>query len=284
MIPSSFEYHRPASVSEALQLLQQHGEEAKIMSGGHSLLPSLKLRLSEPGHLIDISRISDLNYIREEGGVIAIGACTTHNEIGKSALVQEKIPMISQAALAIGDVQVRNRGTLGGSIAHADPAADWPASILASEAEIVVNGANGARNIAASDFFTGIFMTALEENEIITEIRIPIPPANTHSAYLKFPQPASRFALVGCAVMITRSNGSVERARVAFTGVSPSAFRDNAVEEAITGQAVNADSIKAAADKAAEGVDIMSDHYASQDYRKHLAKVFAKRALTAAAN
>ncbi|HAS42799.1 MAG TPA: xanthine dehydrogenase family protein subunit M [Microscillaceae bacterium] len=284
MIPSSFEYHRPASVSEALQLLQQYGEEAKIMSGGHSLLPSLKLRLSEPGHLIDISRISDLSYIREEGGVIAIGACSTHNAIGKSALVQEKIPMISQAALAIGDVQVRNRGTLGGSIAHADPAADWPASILASEAEIVVAGANGTRNIAAGDFFTGIFMTALEENEIITEIRIPIPPANTHSAYLKFPQPASRFALVGCAVMITRSNGSVERARVAFTGVSPSAFRDNAVEEAITGQAVNADSIKAAADKAAEGVDIMSDHYASQDYRKHLAKVYAKRALMAASN
>ena len=284
MIPSSFEYHRPASVSEALQLLQTHGEEAKIMSGGHSLLPSLKLRLSEPGHLIDISRIGDLSYIREEGGVIAIGACTTHNEIGKSALVQEKVPMISQAALAIGDVQVRNRGTLGGSIAHADPAADWPASILASEAEIIVHGAGGARNIAANDFFTGIFMTALEENEIITEIRIPIPPANTQSTYMKFPQPASRFALVGCAVMITRSNGSVERARVAFTGVSPSAFRDNAVEEAITGQAVSADSIKAAADKAAEGVDIMSDHYASQDYRKHLAKVFAKRALTAAAS
>jgi len=284
MIPSSFEYHRPASVSEALQLLQQYGEEAKIMSGGHSLLPSLKLRLSEPEHLIDISRIGDLSYIREERGVIAIGACSTHNAIGKSVLVQEKIPMISQAALAIGDVQVRNRGTLGGSIAHADPAADWPASILASEAEIVVTGANGTRNIAASDFFIGIFMTALEENEIITEIRIPIPPANTHSAYLKFPQPASRFALVGCAVMITRNNGSVERARVAFTGVSPSAFRDNAVEEAITGQAVNADSIKAAADKAAEGVDIMSDHYASQDYRKHLAKVYAKRALTAASN
>lgn len=281
MIPSNFEYHRPASVSEAVQLLQQHGDEAKIMSGGHSLLPSLKLRLSEPGHLIDIGRIGDLSYIREEGGVIAIGACSTHNEIGKSALVQEKIPMISQAALAIGDVQVRNRGTLGGSIAHADPAADWPASILASEAEIVVTGANGSRNIAAGDFFTGIFMTALEENEIITEIRIPIPPANTTSTYVKFPQPASRFALVGCAVMITRSNGSVERARVAFTGVSPSAFRDNAVEDALTGQEANATNIAAAADKAAEGVDIMSDHYASQDYRKHLAKVFAKRALSA---
>lgn len=284
MIPSNFEYHRPTSVDEALQLLQQYGDEAKIMSGGHSLLPSLKLRLSEPEHLIDISRISDLSYIREENGVIAIGACTTHNEIGKSALIQDKVPMISQAALAIGDVQVRNRGTLGGSLAHADPAADWPASILASEAEIVVTGASGSRAIAAGHFFTGIFMTDLGENEIITEIRVPIPPANTSSIYMKFPQPASRFAMVGCAVMLTRSNGSVARARVAFTGVSPTAFRDNAVEEAITGQTPNADNIAAAANQAAEGVDIMGDHYASQDYRKHLAKVYVKRALSAVAD
>ncbi|MGI9542862.1 MAG: FAD binding domain-containing protein, partial [Cyclobacteriaceae bacterium] len=218
MIPASFEYHRAASVAEAVQMLQQYGSDAKLLAGGHSLLPAMKLRLNDPAHVIDISRIDDLKYIKEDGGSIAIGGGATHHDIAGSELIRSKIPMLSQAADMIGDVQVRNRGTLAGSLAHADPAADWPASMLAAEAEIVVQGPDGSRSIAAADFFQGLFMTSLSENEIITEVRIPIPSADTKSTYVKFMQPASRFAIVGCAVMVTRSNGVCDDVKVAFTG------------------------------------------------------------------
>ncbi len=189
--------------------------------------------------------------------------------------------MLAETAATIGDVQVRNKGTIGGSLAHADPAADWPAALLAAEAEIVITGASGSRTVAVSDFYKGLFTTDLGESEIITEIRVPMPPENTLSTYLKFQQPASRFAIVGCAAMVTRNNGVCENVRVAFTGVSATPFRDSGVEQALEGRSPDAETVAAASAMAASNVEVMGDHFASQDYRRHLAGVFAKRALAA---
>ncbi|MEM7368071.1 MAG: xanthine dehydrogenase family protein subunit M [Bacteroidota bacterium] len=282
MVPTNFSYHRPSTVSEAVQLLASHGDEAKVLAGGHSLLPSMKLRLNSPDHLIDLSALSDLKNISESNGNIVIGAMCTHAQIAGNALVNQHLAMMAQTGGMIGDIQVRNMGTIGGSIAHADPAADWPASLLAAEATIVVQGSAGQRSIAATDFFQGLYETALNDGELITEIHVPIPAAGTSSAYEKFLQPASRFAIVGCAVMITQSGGTCTDVRVAFTGVSDMAFRDANVEGAMTGKAATADSIASAASQAANGVDILSDHFASEEYRKHLASVYARRALTTA--
>lgn len=277
MIPSEFQYIRANSIEEAISLLKDG--DAKLLAGGHSLIPAMKLRLNSPAKLIDISRIAEMKGIKQEDGELVIGAMTTHYEIMTNELVNKHLPILAQAAELIGDVQVRNKGTLGGSLAHADPAADWPASMLATDAVIVLAGAKGKRAVKAVDFFTGFFMTALEEGEIVTQIRIPMPSANTKSAYLKFMQPASRFAIVGCAVVMT-GNGTVDDIKVAFTGVSETAFRDTAVENALKGKKADAENIKNAADQAAEGVSILSDHFASEEYRKHLAKVYAKRALS----
>ena len=284
MIPSEFEYYRAGSIKEALDLLSEKGPDAKILAGGHSLLPAMKLRFNNPSVLIDISSIPDLSYIREEGDSLVIGAGTTHGELAASSLVLETIPLIAETASTIGDIQVRNRGTIGGSLAHADPAADWPAALLASDAEIVITAISGSRNVGAIDFFQGLFTTDLGESELITEIRLPKPPENTRSTYLKFEQPASRFAIVGCAVMATKSNGTCENVRVAFTGVSATPFRDRGIEQALEGKSLDEDSINAACDSAANGVDVMGDHFASQEYRAHLAKVFAKRALNSVTN
>lgn len=277
MIPIDFEYKRAGSVDEALALLG--GDGAKILAGGHSLIPALKLRLDAPGTLIDISKISDLRYIRDAGDHIAIGAASTHHDLQTSAVIQSKVAMMSQTAAVIGDIQVRNMGTIGGSIAHADPAADWPASLLAADASIHMRSASGSRSVAAKDFFLGLYTTALAEGEIITEIRVPVV-AGAKSAYVKFMQPASRFAIVGCAVMLTESGGSISKASVAFTGVADTAFRDAAVESALS--STDASSVAAAAQNAAEGVEVLGDHFASSSYRKHLAKVYAKRAIMAA--
>jgi len=284
MIPSEFQYYRAGSVKEAIDLLSEKGPDAKILAGGHSLLPAMKLRLNNPAVLIDIGSIPDLSYIREEDGNLIIGAGTTHGELAASQLIGDSIPMLAETAATIGDLQVRNKGTIGGSLAHADPAADWPAALLAADAEIVINGASGSRAVAVVDFFKGLFTTDLGESEIITEIRVPRPPENTLSTYLKFEQPASRFAIVGCAAMVTRNNGACENVRVAFTGVSATPFRDSRVEQALEGKALDEETINAACDNAATGVDVMSDHFASQEYRSHLAKVFAKRALNTITN
>ena len=281
MIPSKFEYHRAGSINEALQLLAQNGPDAKILAGGHSLLPAMKLRFNNPAVLIDIGSIPDLSYIRKENGTLAIGAATTHAELAASDLIASTIPVLSEAAATIGDVQVRNKGTIGGSIAHADPAADWPAALLATDAEIVISGSSGNRSVAVIDFFQGLFTTDLGDNELITEIRVPIPPANTRSAYLKFEQPASRFAIVGCAAVVTQNGGICEHVRVAFTGVSATPFRDREVEQALEGKAPDEQALDAASGHAAEEVEVMGDHFASRDYRRHLAKVYAKRALRA---
>ena len=271
MIPESFDYHRPSSVDEAIGLLS---DDAKLLAGGHSLIPAMKLRLSSPSALVDIGQLAELNYIREDGDAIAIGAASTHHQIESSDVVQSKASALAQAASVIGDPQVRNKGTIGGSLAHADPAADYPAAILALGAEIQVKGADGERTIAADEFFVDLFLTSLAPDEIITEIRVP---AADKSAYVKFPHPASRFAVVGCAA--AASGGSV---KIAFTGVANAAFRDEGIEGALGGD-LSSDSIGAAAEKAADGAEVLTDNFAGEEYRRHLAKVYARKALSAIA-
>ena len=282
MIPAEFEYHRPSSVGEALELLARHGDDAKLIAGGHSLLPAMKLRLSTPSVLIDIGRLDELKNIGEDDGHVVIGGGVTHHAIESSELIESKAPILAQAASVIGDMQVRNMGTLGGSIAHADPAADYPAAILASDATIRVVSPKGERTIEASDFFMDLFLTGLEIDELILDVRVPAQAAGSGASYLKFPHPASRFAVVGCAASVSVDDGVIGDARVAFNGIANAAFRDSGVEGALSGGGIDADSIAAAADKAADGVDLLSDSFAGEDYRRHLAKVYAKRAVTAA--
>ena len=280
MIPTSFKYQRAGSVEEAIGML--NGGDAKILAGGHSLVPAMKLRMNSPEKLVDISRIASLQNISTDGDHLVIGAGCTHGQIAASAEVRNTLSMVADASGMIGDIQVRNKGTIGGSIAHADPAADWPGVLLAANASVVCQGAGGSRTVSAGDFFTGFFSTALAEGEIITEIRIPKSTAGNHSAYAKFVQPASRFAIVGCAVALQVDNGTCTAARVAFNGVADAAYRATAIENALVGKAVNADTIAAAVAGATEGQTVMGDHFASEPYRTHIAKVYAKRALEAA--
>jgi carbon-monoxide dehydrogenase medium subunit len=283
MIAANFEYHRPTTLNEALSLLSSHGDDAKVLAGGHSLIPVMKFRLAQPKHLVDISRIRDLRYIREDGGAIVIGAMTTHHDIEASDLLKEKLPLLPEAAAVIGDVQVRNKGTFGGSLAHADPAADWPACVLALEAEIKAQGPNGARTIQAGDFFVGMLTSALEPNEILTEVRLPVPPGKTGMAYEKFAQKASGFAIAGvAAVLTTDGKGNCLRARVGVTGIGQKAYRAGAVERALEGGKLDDRTVAEAAGHAADGQDCSSDIHASAEFRSHLAKVNAKRAIARA--
>ncbi len=279
MIPAQFAYHAPTSVKEALQLLQAH-PDAKLLAGGHSLLPMMKLRLARPADLIDLGRLSELRYIKEDRGTVAIGALTTHWMVESSALLKAKVPVLAEAAAQIGDVQVRNLGTIGGSLAHADPAADYPATVLALEASVVAEGPKGLRTISSTEFFTGMLATALTSQEILRELRVPALAARTGSAYLKFPHPASGFAVVGVAAVITvDAKGKCERVRIGVTGVASIAYRATAVENQLAGKALDAQTIATAAEKAAEAVDVNEDIFASAEYRAHLARVYTKRAI-----
>ena len=280
MIPQSFDYQRASSVSEAISLLQKHGEDSKILAGGHSLVPTMKLRLATPGTLIDIGGISELKYINDKGDYLAIGARATHWDIESSDLVAQKAPALSQAAGQIGDVQVRNRGTIGGVLAHSDPQADYPGVVLALNATIVVQGSRGERTIAVADYFTGLWETALGEDELLTEVRIPTDRANANSCYLKFPQPASRYPFVGCAVAMDSSAGSCSDVRIGFSGVGETAFRDSRVEDELRGNTLNESAIAAASAKAADARSVLSDVFVSEEYRRAMAKVYLKRALT----
>jgi carbon-monoxide dehydrogenase medium subunit len=271
MYAANFDYKRPGSVDEAVALLKQHGDEAKILAGGHSLIPAMKLRLARPSLVVDIGRIAGLSYIREAGRAIAIGATTTHYEIESSALLKQKSPLLAQVAAHIGDVQVRNKGTIGGSLAHADPAADYPAAILALEAEIDLVGPKGKRTVTASNFFVDLLQTAVAADEILTEVRVPVTPASV--AYVKTEQKASGFALCGVAVVAGPSS-----ARVGVTGVAVKAYRAAAVEKAL-GAERTAATIALAASHAADGVEPLGDIHASPEYRAHLARVNARRAL-----
>jgi len=276
MIPSKFQYKRAKSVTDALSMLSN---DAKFLAGGHSLLPAMKLRLNQPDTLIDISRIEELKEIKDEGDHIIIGAAATHHDVAYSTIVKEACSMMASGAEQIGDIQVRNAGTIGGSLAHADPAADWPALVIAAEATIRVQGPDGSRDIPAASYFTGFYETALADNEMITEIHVPKLSAGSSSVYVKFVQPASRFAIVGCAVVNNADAGEVGNIKVAITGVSEMAYRAHAVEDELMGQVLSEESIERAAARATDHVDILSDHYASEKYRKHLAQVYVKKAL-----
>lgn len=274
MIPATFDYQKARTVVEVIAALSG---DVKILAGGHSLLPAMKLRMNRPSKLVDITGLAALKGIKEEDGEIVIGAAVTHADIAYDKLIKNKLPFFTQAASLVGDLQVRNHGTIGGSLAHADPAADWPALVLAADAAIEVQGSNGKRRIKATDFFTGLFTTALQDGEIITAIRIPIPADGTKTSYHKFEQPASRFAIVGCAVMRLADG----KTNIAFTGVSEHAFRDSTAENEVSGKPLNNESIAAAADAAVNNVTVLGDHFASEEYRTHLAKVYLKKALNA---
>jgi len=274
MIPATFDYQKARTVDEAIAALSG---DVKILAGGHSLLPAMKLRMSRPSKLVDITGLAALKEIKEEDGEIVIGAAVTHAEIANDKLIKSKLPFFAEAASLIGDLQVRNHGTIGGSLAHADPAADWPALVFAADAAIKVQGSNEKRRIKASDFFKGLFTTALQDGEIITAVRIPIPAEGTKTSYQKFEQPASRFAIVGCAVMRFPDG----KTNIAFTGVSENAFRDSSAENEVSGKPLNNDSITAATNAAVNNTTILGDHFASEEYRKHLAKVYLAKALKA---
>ena len=280
MIPATFEYHRAASVQEALNLMGQYGEDAKLLAGGHSLIPIMKLRFARYAHLIDISRLEKLKTIRNEGQTIVIGAMTTHRMIETSGLIKAKIPVLSEAARQIGGgVQIRNMGTIGGNLSHADPVADFPPAILVTEAELVLQSLSQKRTVKAEDFFFGMFTTAIQPDEMLVEIRVNLPEEPTGSCYLKFAHPASGFAVVGCAASVTLNDGICKAAKVAFSGISAKPFRDSAIEEELNGNYLDEATIVSTSQKAAEGVELFSDRFASEDYRRHLAKVYAKRAL-----
>jgi carbon-monoxide dehydrogenase medium subunit len=282
MYPAAFEYHAPTSVQDALGLLGRLGDDAKILAGGHSLIPMMKLRLAQPKHLIDLRKVSALSGIKEEGGTLVIGALTTHYAIESSPVVKSKCPVLASVAAQIGDPMVRNMGTIGGSLAHADPAADYPAAIIALGAEIVAEGPKGKRTIKADDFFKGLMTTALAENEILTEVRVPVCGPKVGCAYMKFPHPASRFAIVGVAAVLSVDGGKISKASIGLTGAGTKAVRAKGVEAALAGKAADAASIQAAAEKAPDGVDVQPDLQGSVEYKKHLCKVFAKRAIEAA--
>jgi aerobic carbon-monoxide dehydrogenase medium subunit len=273
MITQEFQYSRPSTLNDALNLLADGS--AKALAGGMSLIPAMKLRLAAPETIVDLGRIPELSYIKEDGGVIRIGAMTTHWDIESSPLLRSKCPLLPLAAGYIGDVQVRNRGTIGGSIAHADPAADWPASLLAVEAKVKIQSAGKSREISAEDFFIDTFTTALEPGELVTEIIVPADPAGAAYTYSKFEQPASGFAIVGVAVHVVKAGGKANKCRVGVTGLSGKPFRAKNVEAAIEAGKPVAEAVA----QIAAGVDANSDIHATADYRKHIAKIYARRAL-----
>ena len=277
MIPTAFEYQRATSVDDAIAKLKAGG---KILAGGHSLVPLMKLRLSEPGVLIDIARIPGLAGIREKDGTIEIGAATVHHDVATSPVLRDKSPFVAEAASDIGDQQVRNRGTLGGSLAHSDPAADYPAVMLALEADILIKGPKGSRSVKASDFFQGLFTVDLAGDEIITGVQFA--PVKT-AAYAKLHQRASHFAIVGVAAALDVKSGTIQSARVGLTGASTHAMRLSKVEAALAGKPLSKATIDAASkDAGAEIADINSDIHASTDYRRSMIPVFTRRALEAA--
>jgi carbon-monoxide dehydrogenase medium subunit len=281
MIPSAFEYFAPASVAEAISLLEQYGDEAKILAGGHSLLPAMKLRLASPGVLIDINKIAELRGVVINGS-INIGAMTTWHTIEYHDGLKSACGVLPEVVAQIGDIQVRNRGTLGGALAHADPAADAPAAILALDAQIRTHGPGGERTIAASDFFTDMLTTALEPNELITAIICNKLGAGEGAAYAKFPHPASRYAIVGVAAYVKMSSDKVSACRVAVTGAGPMPTRQGDTEQAMLNSNGSAEAIAKAAEEAGTSMDVLGDIHASEDYRRAMVKVYARRALTTA--
>jgi aerobic carbon-monoxide dehydrogenase medium subunit len=279
MYPAAFEYHRATSAQDAVALLGKYGDEAKLIAGGHSLLPLMKLRFAQPRHLIDVRRIAALSFIREEKGHWVVGAATPHATLETSALLQKALPILSEAAGQIGDAQVRNWGTLGGSLAHADPSADLPAVVLALGAEL---SALGPRSVRAEDFFVELMTTALRPDELLTEVRFPTPAKGSGGAYEKYPHPASRYAVVGVAAQLTLQEGKVTAAAVCITGLGTKVHRAKAVEAALLGKTADAASLAAAAAQAPDGLKLRADAQLSEAYRRSLAVTFTARALARA--
>jgi carbon-monoxide dehydrogenase medium subunit len=282
MVPASFEYFAPTSLKQAFELLSTYKEDVKLIAGGQSLVPLMKLRLAKPKYLIDLTRISDLSYIRQESGTIRIGALATHAQLEHSELLKTHSPLLPQTAKTIGDVQVRNQGTVGGSLAHADPAGDMPAAILAVEAEMKASGPSGERWIKAEDFFVGFLTSCLAPDEILTELKVPLRRASK-TAYLKAAQRASGFAVVGVAVSLRLGNGGTcEEIALGITGVGDKAYRAARVEKMLRGKKLESSLIEQAAAEVTRGVDPLEDINGSKEYRTHLARVYTARAIQAA--
>ena len=279
MIPGSFEYYAPRSLGDAVKFLAEHRDDVKILSGGQSLLPLMKMRLSKPGFVIDIGRIPGLDSVREEGNRLVVGALVTHAQIESSDLLQKRCPLLPQTATTIADVQVRNRGTIGGSIAHADPAGDWPAAALALDAEVKITGPNGERWLRCEEFFLGLLMSVLEPDEIVTAIRVPVT-GGDKTAYMKAAPRSSGFAVVGVAVRIgLDASGQCSEAAIGITGVTDKAYRAARVEQMLAGKKLETSLIDQAAAEATRNVDVVEDINGSAEYRKHLTEVYVARAI-----
>ena len=280
MIPSSFSYVRAGSVAEAIRLLQESNGEGKVIAGGHSLIPLLKFRLTTPGTLIDIGDVQELRGIRKEGNRLVVGALTTYRQVCSDPLVAEHLPVLAEAVRQIGDIQVRNRGTIGGNLAHADPAADLPGVALALEAMVEIQGEDGAEVMEAESFFLGPLVTALAETSLLTSVSFLLPPAGTRSTYVKYAHPASGYAVAGvCALAATDPDGRISYVRVGINGVGDLAYRARRVEEKLLGQIPTPELVDEAARLAAEDGEMGSDLFASAEYRRHLSQVYTKKAL-----
>jgi len=274
VIPAAFDYELAESPEHAIALLGER-EDAKLLAGGHSLLPAMKLRLARPALLVDVGRLGELSYVRDAGDQVAIGALTRHKDVRDAVLLAEQCPIVSRTAGQVGDPQVRHRGTIGGSLAHGDPASDLPAVILALDAELVVRGAGGERVVPAREFFTGVFSTALAPSEMLVEVRVPKLGASTGSSYVKMSRRAQDWATVAVAAVVERTNGSIGRASIGLTNMGATPLRATEAEEAIAGGA----SIEEAAALISNGTDPPSDHSASAEFRRHLGQVLGRRAL-----
>ena len=282
MIPASFDYARPTSVAEAVSALSSAGEDAKVLAGGQSLIPVLRLRLAYPTTVVDVGRIDEMKGVRDDGDAIVIGAMTTHHDVMHDALVQQHAPIIAQATATVADPQVRHRGTFGWALAHADPAGDLGAVALALDCEFVASGPSGQRRIAATDFFRDYLTTALSPDEILTSIRVPKLGDGWSSHYEKFNRVAQAWSIVAVAAVVKRSNGSIAEARIGLTNMGSTPLRAAGVESALAGADATAEAIGAAAEHAAEGTSAPSDLSGKADYREHLARVLTKRAVLTA--
>ncbi|MGE5217966.1 MAG: FAD binding domain-containing protein [Chloroflexota bacterium] len=283
MFPAKFGYVAARSIEEALELMIKHGEDGKLLAGGHSLIPAMKFRLQSPRMLIDLGTVPGLRGVRVDANQLVIGALTVHADVASSDLVRRHVPGLSDAASVIGDMQVRNRGTIGGSIAHADPAADLPVVLTALNASFIAHSPSGARTIEVDDFFIDFYTTALNANEILTEIRVPIPSSETGTAYAKLPHPASGYVVVSAGAMIARqASGTCVSARVAIGGLGSGPLRAISTEMELQGKPLTSQIVAAAATKAAEETDPVEDSYASAEYKQHVATVYARKAIEAA--
>lgn len=283
MIPGEFDYLAPATIDEAIAALAEHGDDAKILAGGQSLIPAMRFRLASPATLIDINGLGDLDYVREVDGHLAIGAMTREHTLETSALIAASYPLLYDAAGVIADPLVRNRATVGGNLAHADPANDHPAVMLAYEARVIAQGASGTRAIAIDDFFVGLFETALAPNELLTEIRVPAPRAGSGGAYLKFERKVGDYAVAAVAVQLTLSDNRCSAIRIALTNVSPVPMRSRQAEQALIGQELTDDLLEVAGRAAAVECDPSSDLRGAAEYKRDLVRVLTKRAIRKAA-